>query len=159
MERDLQSLFGPHVYSCTHWPIPRNPPPPPHLGSYTRAVLVSQDRRRHLFVTPLISPHRQATWAGQSCWVACLCFLVLYQLPQNEFSEKPRMESVMFIRFFYKTVSQILSWVFRCIDWLWVVYSRPCSCWPASRSNSWNIHPSIFVIASTVTVHFCAKGH
>jgi hypothetical protein len=26
-------------------------PPPPHLGSYTRALLVSQDRR-HLFVTP-----------------------------------------------------------------------------------------------------------
>jgi hypothetical protein len=30
----------------------RNPPPiPPHLGSYTRALLVSQIRR-HLFVTP-----------------------------------------------------------------------------------------------------------
>jgi hypothetical protein len=27
-------------------------PPPPHLGSYTKALLVSQDRR-HLFVTPL----------------------------------------------------------------------------------------------------------
>jgi hypothetical protein len=27
-------------------------PPPPHLGSYTRELLVSQDRR-HLFVTPL----------------------------------------------------------------------------------------------------------
>ncbi len=39
-----------HVYCCTHWLRPRNPPPP-HLGSYTRALLVSQDRR-HLLVTP-----------------------------------------------------------------------------------------------------------
>jgi hypothetical protein len=44
------SLFWLHVHSCTHWLRPRNPPPP-HLGSYTRALLVSQDRR-HLFVTP-----------------------------------------------------------------------------------------------------------
>ncbi len=29
MELDLQSLFGLHVYSCTHWLRPRNPPPPP----------------------------------------------------------------------------------------------------------------------------------
>ncbi len=37
------------------WLKPRNnpPPPPPHLGSYTRALLVSQDRR-HLFVAPCI---------------------------------------------------------------------------------------------------------
>jgi hypothetical protein len=27
------------------------PPIPPHLGSYTRALMASQDRR-HLFVTP-----------------------------------------------------------------------------------------------------------
>ncbi len=44
--------------ACAHtaqlyWLRPSNsyPPPPPHLGSYTRALLVSQDRR-HLFVTP-----------------------------------------------------------------------------------------------------------
>ncbi len=35
------------MYSYTHWLRPS----PPHLGSYTRALLVSQDRR-HLFVTP-----------------------------------------------------------------------------------------------------------
>jgi hypothetical protein len=54
MELDLQSLFGLHVCSCTHWLRPRNPRPPPiplHFGSYTRALLVSQERR-HLFVTP-----------------------------------------------------------------------------------------------------------
>jgi hypothetical protein len=40
------------VYSCPHWLRRRNSPPPPrHLGLYTRALLVSQDRRR-LFVTP-----------------------------------------------------------------------------------------------------------
>jgi hypothetical protein len=52
MELDLQSLFGLHVHSCTHRLRPRNSPPPPqHLGSYTRVLLVSQDRR-YLFVTP-----------------------------------------------------------------------------------------------------------
>ncbi len=50
---DPQSLFRLHVHSCTHWQGPRNipPPPPPHLGLCTRALLVSQERR-HLFVTP-----------------------------------------------------------------------------------------------------------
>jgi hypothetical protein len=33
--------------------LAETPPPPPHLGSYTRALLVSQDRR-HLFVTPCL---------------------------------------------------------------------------------------------------------
>ncbi len=44
MELDLQSLFG--------WD-PATPPLPPHLISYTRALLVSQDRR-HLYTNPLI---------------------------------------------------------------------------------------------------------
>ncbi len=44
------------MHSCTHWLRPRLPLTlPPHLGSYTRALLVSQDRRRHLFVTPVVS--------------------------------------------------------------------------------------------------------
>jgi hypothetical protein len=42
MELDLQSLFGLHVHSCTHWLRLRNSPPPPHLGLYTRVLLVSQ---------------------------------------------------------------------------------------------------------------------
>ncbi len=32
MELDLQSLFGLHVHSCTHWLRPRNSPPPPAIG-------------------------------------------------------------------------------------------------------------------------------
>ncbi len=48
MKLDLQSLFGLHVHSCTHWLRPHNTPPP-HLDSYTRALLVSQDRW-HLLV-------------------------------------------------------------------------------------------------------------
>ncbi len=54
MEEDLQSLFGLHVYSCIHYLRPRNSPSPPlQLGSYTRALLVSQNRR-HIFLTPYI---------------------------------------------------------------------------------------------------------
>ncbi len=32
MELDLQSLFGLHVYSCTHWLRPRNPAPSSAFG-------------------------------------------------------------------------------------------------------------------------------
>jgi hypothetical protein len=51
MELDLQSLFGflCTTVNCSHWLRPHNSPS--HLGSYTRALLVSKDRR-HLFVTP-----------------------------------------------------------------------------------------------------------
>jgi hypothetical protein len=43
MELALQSLFGLHVHSCTHWLKPRNrKPQPPHLGSYARAQLVAK---------------------------------------------------------------------------------------------------------------------
>jgi hypothetical protein len=49
MELDLQSLLG----SCVQlYSLAETPHPPPHLGSYTRALLVSKDRR-HLFVTLL----------------------------------------------------------------------------------------------------------
>ncbi len=50
MELDLHKLFGLHVH-CTHLAETPHPPPPPHLGSYARSLLVSQNRR-HLFVTP-----------------------------------------------------------------------------------------------------------
>ncbi len=51
MELDLQSFFLGSM--CTAEPKPPSPPPPilPQLGSYTRALLVSQERR-HLSVAP-----------------------------------------------------------------------------------------------------------
>jgi hypothetical protein len=64
-ELDLQSLLGLHVHSCTHWLRPRNTIPP-HLGSYTRALLVRQGRR-HLFVTSLRWRHT-LDWVFLSVW-------------------------------------------------------------------------------------------
>jgi hypothetical protein len=53
-EINLQSFFGLHVHSCTHWPRTATSSPfPPHLDSNTRALLVSQ-YRRHLLVTPCL---------------------------------------------------------------------------------------------------------
>jgi hypothetical protein len=49
---DLQ-VFWASVYSCTHWLRSRNSPPP-DLGSYMRALSVSQDRR-HLFGAPCVA--------------------------------------------------------------------------------------------------------
>ncbi len=48
--RSPKFIWAPCVqlYSLTE--TPQLPPLPPHLGSYTRSLLVSQDRR-HLFVT------------------------------------------------------------------------------------------------------------
>ncbi len=43
-----------YVHCCTNWLRPLNithPPPPTHWDLYTRATLVSKDRR-HLFITP-----------------------------------------------------------------------------------------------------------
>jgi hypothetical protein len=51
MELGLQrSLFWLRVHCCTLWLRSRNSPRPPRIWA-TRALLVSQDRRR-LFVTP-----------------------------------------------------------------------------------------------------------
>ncbi len=44
---NIEFIWAP-VYSCTHWLRPRNSPLPPHLGLYTRALLVSQDRTTSL---------------------------------------------------------------------------------------------------------------
>jgi hypothetical protein len=65
--RDLQSLFGLHVHSCVHLLRPRITLPP-HLGLYTRALLVSQDRR-HLFVTPWVSPSPSLLETRHQCKV------------------------------------------------------------------------------------------
>ncbi len=60
MDIDLPSLLWLHVHSCTHWLRPRKTPlpQPPHLGSYTRALLVSQDRRPISLCDPLSEQHR-----------------------------------------------------------------------------------------------------
>jgi hypothetical protein len=49
--RSLQSFFGFCVQLYSLAETPATPPLPQHLGSYTRALLVSQDRQ-HLFGTP-----------------------------------------------------------------------------------------------------------
>jgi hypothetical protein len=51
MELDLQSIFG---LVFTHWPRPRHSPLSPLLGSYTRALLVSKDRRHLFFCNPWV---------------------------------------------------------------------------------------------------------
>jgi hypothetical protein len=63
VELDLQSLFGLHVHSCALRLRPCKPPIPPHLDSYTRGLLVSQDRR-HLFVT---------RWGDMNNWEDSSC--------------------------------------------------------------------------------------
>jgi hypothetical protein len=53
--RSPQFIWAPYAQlaACTHGlrPATLPSPPPPNLGSYARALLVSQDRR-HLCVTP-----------------------------------------------------------------------------------------------------------
>ncbi len=80
MKLNLQSLFGLHGHSCTHWLRSRTPPLPfpSHLGSYTRALLVSQDRR-HVFVTPCYQVlHSNRYWdtfcENQCCGSGIRCF-------------------------------------------------------------------------------------
>ncbi len=94
MELNLQSLFGLPVHSCTHWLYWKSPkksplyssaetpqpPPPPHLGSYTRALSVSQDRR-HLFVTPLCATlycHKPQAKLPQQLFSSFLYAFLLY---------------------------------------------------------------------------------
>ncbi len=57
----------PQLYSLAETPHPLSPPS--HLGSYTRALLVSLDRR-HLFVTPGA--------IGQPRYMTYLCYLWRY---------------------------------------------------------------------------------
>ncbi len=59
MELDLQIFLGSSV-QCT---VQRNSPPSPHLGSQTRALLVSHDRR-HLFVTPYMVSYHPGEGSG-----------------------------------------------------------------------------------------------
>jgi len=68
MELDLQTLLGLLCAAALiGWLRPRNSPLPPHLGSNTWTLLVSQDRL-HLFVTP---------WLSQSLYTTKVCVIGL----------------------------------------------------------------------------------
>jgi hypothetical protein len=71
MELDLQSLFGLHVYTVQLYSLSETPhPPPPYFGTYTRALLVIQDRR-HLFVTPCVLLIKRSVHLNYYC-TCCL---------------------------------------------------------------------------------------
>ncbi len=82
MESDLQSLFG-LMYSaaCTHWLRPRNSPLSPHLGSYMRAPLVSQDRRR-LFFNPLSEVINRANTKLMLVYLYITCTVTVSSSPK-----------------------------------------------------------------------------
>ncbi len=65
--RDSKVHLGSCVQLYSLAEILQLPPLPPHLGSYTRVLLVSQDWR-HLFVTPALFFFR-CCWLAQSPWV------------------------------------------------------------------------------------------
>jgi hypothetical protein len=88
MELDLQSFFWLHVRSCTLWLRPRNSPPPCSFG-FTRALLVSQDRR-HLFVTLYLNIRA----AGFSSFFSAFCIQLANSSSQKEASESGRRKSI-----------------------------------------------------------------
>ncbi len=86
MKLDLQSLFRLHVpmqlYSLAETPQPL----PPLLGSYTRALLVSQDRQ-HLFVTPCNLPPQNGPnkyYHLMLNFLACLVEKILIVTPGHQ---------------------------------------------------------------------------
>jgi len=86
MELDLQRLFGLHVYrtAVLIGRDPATPPLSPHLGSNTRALLVSQERR-HLFVTP---------W----CEYTLICSFMMYRvIVQAQDADRMNLENDLFM--------------------------------------------------------------
>jgi hypothetical protein len=61
MEFDPKFIWAPYVQLYSLDETPQLSPPPRNLGSYTRALLVSQDRR-HLFETPWKKTHAHKPW-------------------------------------------------------------------------------------------------
>jgi hypothetical protein len=70
------------VHKCTHWLRPRNPPPPPpaigHDIRYTRALLVSKDRR-HLLVIPWGGPSVRGQHAKTPLLLVLISLLLVLQ--------------------------------------------------------------------------------
>ncbi len=54
MELDLQSLFGLHVHSCTHWLGPRNTTPRPPVFGLIYEGAVGQPRQTTSLSDPLV---------------------------------------------------------------------------------------------------------
>ncbi len=80
MALDLRSLFGHHVlFSLAESP---QPPLPPHLDSYTRALLASQDRR-HLIVTPWFQKTVKMG-ARRSLALLCCCLALCCGLSKDD---------------------------------------------------------------------------
>jgi hypothetical protein len=109
-ELDLQSLSGLYVHSCTHWLRPY-----PRIWAhtycmYTRALLVSLDKR-HLFVTPWVSPSPSLLATRHQCKVhiyVLRSFLThIPQIPNRQISTNTALLflktvlKVFFIYFYY----------------------------------------------------------
>ncbi len=67
MELDLQSLFGLHVHSCTHWLRPRNPHPPAPIWAHIRGRYWSAEID-DIFVTPWFCRFRPSTILSAISW-------------------------------------------------------------------------------------------
>ncbi len=80
MELDLRSLLCPDILNFKGWD-PATIPLHPHLGSYTRALLVSQDRR-HLFVTSWWRCSLGGGWHVEDQFIEVL-YIVIISLPKN----------------------------------------------------------------------------
>jgi hypothetical protein len=94
MVLDLQSLFG---FLCTAALIGGDPATPPHpriLGSSTRALLVSQDRR-HLFVTPCTLVSDRTACLPWVCLPVVGSEAALWLL-KHYYSEAPVQDNLMY---------------------------------------------------------------
>ncbi len=86
MELDVQSLFGHHVHSCTHWLRHATHPPPPHLGSNTRALLVSKKDEISLWPSDK-NPRNSCKLKGQISWYCpCKSCVFLFSLGTEMFA-------------------------------------------------------------------------
>ncbi len=84
MQLDLQSLFGLHVHSCTHWLRPRNPPPPPAFGLIYEGA-IGQPRQTTSLYDPLFYPKCPF---GTSVSAFGFLIIVLRNIKQLEFHIK-----------------------------------------------------------------------
>jgi hypothetical protein len=79
---------GAQLYSLAKTP---QPSPPPHLGSFTRALLVAQDRW-HLFVTPMPSfRFNTYSFLATHFWEYTHFVKLLETEKENTFSKKMRL--------------------------------------------------------------------